>query len=103
MLSDGGSPSSFGNIAALRRPLSDSEWPEPADRMHVFYAEQPGGEFMTFSGWSTPDLRAHDFGAIGHPPLMFRAPAPLESRAPDGSPLVWPSTTTRPPERSSSC
>ena len=88
MLSDGGSPSSFGNVAVTRRPLSDAEWVEASARMHAFYAEQPGGDFMTFSGWSTPDLRAHDFGAIGHPPLMFRAPAPLESPAPDGFTVV---------------
>ena len=43
MLTDGGSPTPFGNVAVLRRPLADAEWPEAARRMHAFYAEQRAG------------------------------------------------------------
>jgi hypothetical protein len=84
MLSDGGSPSLFGNVAVLRRPLAGDEWPEAARRMHEFYAGQPGGSFLVFSGWPTPDVRALGFGAIGHPPLMLRPAAPLATPVPKG-------------------
>ena len=40
------------------------------------------GTSSTFSA-GRHNLPAHDFGLIGHP-LMFRAPLPLESPAPDG-------------------
>ena len=79
MLTDGGSPTPFGNVAVLRRPLADAEWPEAARRMHAFYAEQDGGPFMTFSGWPTPDVRGLGFGAVGHPPLMLRPVGPIDS------------------------
>jgi hypothetical protein len=88
MLTDGGSPTPFGNVAVLRRPLADGEWPEAARRMHAFYAEQDGGRFMTFSGWPTPDVRRLGFGAIGHPPLMLRPAGPVDTLAPHGFTLL---------------
>jgi GNAT superfamily N-acetyltransferase len=84
MLADGGSPTPFGNVAVLRRPILEHEWPVAASRMHDFYAHQPGGPFMTFCGWPTPDLRELGFGAIGHPPLMFRPVEPVELPVLDG-------------------
>jgi hypothetical protein len=83
-LTDGGSPTPFGNVAVVRRPLRDDEWPAAARRMHHFYAEQTGGPFMTFCGWPTPDVRGLGFGAIGHPPLMVRPPAAVVAAAPEG-------------------
>ena len=82
-MTDGGSPSLFRNVVMLRRPLLSDEWPAAARRMHTFFAQQAGGPFMTFCGWPTPDVRPLGFGAIGHPPLMFRPPASLDSPAPD--------------------
>jgi GNAT superfamily N-acetyltransferase len=76
-LTDGSSPSLFANMAVLRRPLSDADWRRAAERMHAFYGERPGGSFLLFSAWPTPDLIELDFGRIGHPPLMLRPPAPL--------------------------
>ncbi|MDQ4097928.1 MAG: hypothetical protein M3144_08695, partial [Actinomycetota bacterium] len=76
-LTDGSSPSMFGNMAVLRRPLNDDDWRRAAERMHGFYGERAGGSFLLFSAWPTPDLIALDFGRIGHPPLMLRLPAPL--------------------------
>jgi hypothetical protein len=83
-MTDGGSPTPFGNVTVVRRPLGDGEWTEAARRMHDFYAEQPGGPFMTFCGWPTPDVRGLGFGAIGHPPLMLRAPGPVVAPSPPG-------------------
>jgi GNAT superfamily N-acetyltransferase len=84
MLSDCASPTPFGNVAVLQRPLAEREWPAAAARMHAFYAEAGGGPFMTFSGWPTPDVRDLGFGAIGHPPLMLRPPSPIEDALPAG-------------------
>ena len=48
--------------------------------MWDFYGGRPGGSFLVFSAWPTPDLRELDFGRIGHPPLMFRSPGPVPRR-----------------------
>lgn len=83
-LTDSGSPSLFANSAVTRRPLSDGEWTEAAAWMHRFYGERPGGPWLLFSAWPTPDLRPHDFGLVGHPPLMLRPPAPVKVRVIEG-------------------
>jgi len=77
MLADGGSPSPFGNVALLRRPIRDDEWPTVSERMQQFFGGHPGGPFLVFSGWPTRDLRSLGFGQIGHPPMMRRPPRPL--------------------------
>jgi hypothetical protein len=78
MLSDGGSASLFGNVAIVRRPIDSSAWGDVAARMHDFYDGRPGGSFMVFSAWPTPDLRGAGFGLVGHPPLMFRPAGPVD-------------------------
>jgi hypothetical protein len=83
LLADGNSPTLFGNVVAPRRPFTAEEWPAAVERMHQFYAGQPGGPFVVFSAWPTPDLRSSDFGRIGHPPVMFRPAAPLAMPAID--------------------
>lgn len=77
MLADSGTGSLFGNAVVLRRPLGLDEWPAVAERVHGFFAGHPGGDFLIFSAWPTPDLRPLDFGLVGHPPLMARPPGPL--------------------------
>lgn len=77
MLADSGTGSLFGNAVVLRRPVEASEWPEVAARLHGFFAGRPGGDFLIFSAWPTPDLRPLDFGRVGHPPLMVRPPGPV--------------------------
>ena len=77
-MGDGGSASLFGNVAVVRRPIDESAWPALAERMQAFYRGRPGGSFLVFSAWPTPDLRPFDFGRVGHPPLMFRPAAPVQ-------------------------
>jgi hypothetical protein len=77
-LLDSGSPSPYVNPAVPRRPLSDDEWRDAATVMHEFFAEQPGGPFIVFAAWPTPDLRAFGFELIGHPPLMVRPASSVE-------------------------
>jgi len=74
---DAGSPSPFGNVVAVTRPIDAAGWPSLAETMHAFYSGRPGGAFLVFSAWPTPDLAGLDFGRIGHPPLMFRPPGPI--------------------------
>jgi GNAT superfamily N-acetyltransferase len=77
-MTDGSSPSPFGNVVVLRRPVPDTDWPALAERVHGFFSGRGGGPFLTFTAWSTPDLSALGFGRVGHPPLMYRPPAPLD-------------------------
>jgi hypothetical protein len=83
-MTDGGSPTPLGNIVMVRRPLLADEWPAAARRMHDFFAQSPGGPFLTFCPWPTPDVRRLGFGAVGHPPLMLRGPGPLDLPDVDG-------------------
>ncbi len=76
-LTDRGSGSLFGNVAVVRQPLDDNGWSVLAGRMHAFYGGRPGGSFVVFSAWPTIDLTGHDFGRVGHPPLMLRTAGPV--------------------------
>jgi hypothetical protein len=77
-LLDNGSPSPYVNPAVLRRPLDDHEWRDAATVIHEFFAQAPGGPFIVFSAWPTPDLRSFGFDLIGHPPMMVRPASPVE-------------------------
>lgn len=77
MAADSGTGSLFGNGVVLRRPVGAAEWPAVAERLHGFYAGRPGGDFLVFSAWPTPDLRPLGFGLVGHPPLMLRPAGPV--------------------------
>lgn len=83
-MSDGGSPAFFGNVAVAGRPLGDADWREAAARLHDFYGGRPGGAFLVFSAWPTPDLVPLDFERIGHPPMMLRLPGRLTVGQIDG-------------------
>lgn len=77
VLTDGGVDAMFANVAVAGRPLGEGEWREAGERMHAFYGGRPGGSFLVFSAWPTPDLAPLGFGRVGHPPLMARLPGPL--------------------------
>jgi hypothetical protein len=98
---DGSSPSLFGNVTVVRRPLAGDEWTALAARLHAFYGGHEGGPFMVFSAWPTPDLTALGFGRIGHPPLMYRAAGPVADEPVPGLELraVGDESTSRDWER----
>ena len=81
---DGGSASLFGNVALLRRPIDAAAWPALTARIHAHFEGHPGGGFLLFSAWPTPDLRHDGLTRFGHPPLMLRPPAPLVDEPVDG-------------------
>jgi ribosomal protein S18 acetylase RimI-like enzyme len=85
---DGSSGSPFGNAVVMRAPLDEEAWRECASHMHAFFAEAPGGPFLVMSAWPTPDLRPHDFGLVGHPPLMLRPVGPLARRTVTGFEII---------------
>jgi hypothetical protein len=72
-LRDLGSPSPFGNVAMLSRPLDDATIPTIA-RIEEFFRAGDGGPYLVFSPWRTGDWTEHGFSRFGHPPLMVRAP-----------------------------
>jgi GNAT superfamily N-acetyltransferase len=85
-LTDTGSATPFGNVAVLTRPAGGDVGAVVA-ALGSFYRRRPGGPFMVFSPWPTGDWTAHGFHRVGHPPLMFRPPAPVDEAA-DGLEVV---------------
>ena len=77
LLVDAGSPSPFGNVAIVRRPLSDDGWRTVLETTAGFYGGRAGGSYLVFSAWPTPDLSGRGLGRVGHPPLMLRPRGPL--------------------------
>jgi hypothetical protein len=78
---DAASPSPFGNIAHLTRPIAESEVDSLVATLRACYGERAGGPFLVFSPFPTPDLSAHGFHLAGHPPFMLRAPQRDETMA----------------------
>lgn len=62
----------FGNTAHLGQPVAESSARQLVEQLRSFYSAQPGGPFLLFSPWPTPDLSEHGLAPVGHPPLMFR-------------------------------
>jgi len=71
-MSDGSSPSFYGNIAHLRGPLRDDDHRLLADALISFFGAGPGGPFLFFAPWPTGDLGRAGFTHAGNPPLMVR-------------------------------
>ena len=77
---DAGSPVAFPNSATLLRPLGEAEAEELVARLARFYARQPGGPWMLWSAWPSPDLAPYGMKLAGYPPLMVRLPAPFSAQ-----------------------
>jgi hypothetical protein len=75
-LADSALPVAFGNMVHLLRPLAESSSAHFVDVVRSFFAAGPGGPFIMWCPWPTPDLRDHGFQLAGHPPLMVRPPGP---------------------------
>jgi len=68
------SPSLFMNQAHLTRPLGPDEVPAVAAALQEAY-QPPGGPYLVFASYPTPDFGPHGFTLEGHPPLMLRLPS----------------------------
>src|SRR5205814_5785740 len=71
-LADSSSPTPFGNLAHLTRPVPDAAAPEVASVIRSFYDARPGGPFLVFAPWPITDLRPYGLMLVGHPPMMLR-------------------------------
>jgi hypothetical protein len=71
---DPGTPNLFPNSATLLRPLAEADAAYLIDRLDAFYGGGPGGPWLLWSPWPTPDLRTYGCQLMGHPPLMVRLP-----------------------------
>jgi GNAT superfamily N-acetyltransferase len=80
---DPGSPSVFPNSATLLRPLAEASAAALVARLDAWYAVSPGGPWMLWSAWPTPDLGAHGMRLMGHPSLMVRLPGALPAAPPE--------------------
>jgi hypothetical protein len=85
VLHDAASTAMFGNTGLLAQPHT-GDGAALAARIRDFYAAGPGGRYVVFSPWPTPDLTPYGFELAGHPPAMYRAaggdapPVPAELR-----------------------
>jgi hypothetical protein len=71
----------FWNRAVLEQPMTSADQIVPT--LRDFYGNE-GPPFLLDSAWPTPDLRAHGFVLMGHPPLMLRpAQLPLPAAPPE--------------------
>ncbi len=71
-LRDLGSPSPFGNVAMLSRPIPDATTASTVARLADFFGASSGGPYLVFSPWPTTDWTEQGFSRVGHPPLMLR-------------------------------
>jgi GNAT superfamily N-acetyltransferase len=71
---DLGSPFHFDNAAVLLRPAADLD--AVLARARAFFSTP----WVLLSVWPTPDLSGLGLRLVGHPPLMFRPPAPWPAR-----------------------
>lgn len=84
-LADTSSPSVFGNVADLYRPVTDPGRARAvAERLTAFYGDAPGGAALVFSVVPTPDLSPYGLQPVGHPPLMVREPGLAPPPLPPG-------------------
>lgn len=75
------SPFHFDNAVVLLRPTPLTDLDAVIARARAFFP--PTRSWVLLSAWPTPDLSDLGLRLVGHPPLMFRLPAPLPSPPPE--------------------
>jgi GNAT superfamily N-acetyltransferase len=81
-LADAGSPVLFDNAAVLLQPPGIADVEDAARRAAAWFP--PDRHAVLLSAWPTPDLRAHGWELMGHPPLMLRTAGGAPPPVPDG-------------------
>lgn len=71
---DAGSASVFGNPVLWTRPVDAEAAADLVRRQSAAFAERPGGPYLLYSIFPTPDLRRLGLDPVGHPPCMARMP-----------------------------
>jgi GNAT superfamily N-acetyltransferase len=74
-LADAASPNSMLNAATLTRPLRRRDTETFTRRLEAFFGtDRPGGPWVLWSAWPTPDLSALGYMSWGSEPIMLRRP-----------------------------
>lgn len=81
---DAHSPSPFGNVVMVERPIPESRTAELGTRLHEWFDGTEGGQYIVYSPWPLADLSPYGLARVGHPPLMARPAGPSNIEAPDG-------------------
>lgn len=83
---DSSCPSFFANPAHWSRPIERDQAIAAVGAMQRAYDQAPGGPYLLYSAYPTPDLRPLGLAPVGHPPLMVRSPTgfPPPAHHPDG-------------------
>jgi ribosomal protein S18 acetylase RimI-like enzyme len=71
---DAGSASVFGNPVLWTRPLDGSAAEAAVARQAEVFGQRPGGAYLLYSAYPTPDLSRFGLQPVGHPPCMVRVP-----------------------------
>jgi ribosomal protein S18 acetylase RimI-like enzyme len=71
---DSGCRSVFGNPVIWARPVDRDRATDLVARMRSTYATRPGGPFLLYSPFPTPNLSSLGLSPVGHPPCMVRMP-----------------------------
>lgn len=71
---DAGSASVFGNPVIWSRPIDAEGAASLVRRQTDAFAARPGGSYLVYSLFPTPDLRPLGLDPVGHPPCMVRVP-----------------------------
>jgi ribosomal protein S18 acetylase RimI-like enzyme len=71
---DARSPSVFGNPVLWTRPLDGPAAEAAVARQAKAFGQRPGGAYLLYSAYPTPDLSGRGLRPVGHPPCMVRVP-----------------------------
>jgi GNAT superfamily N-acetyltransferase len=85
---DPGLANPYPNSATLLRPMTAESVGDLLERLNGFYDSAPGGPWILWSPWATPDLRSRGFIPIGQPPLMVLPPRGFTLPEPAGLEIV---------------
>lgn len=79
---DSGSGSVFGNPVIWSRPVEAEGVAHLVRRQAEFFAARPGGPYLLYSLFPTPNLRRLGLDPVGHPPCMVRFPGLADAARP---------------------
>jgi hypothetical protein len=93
---DTGCLSVSGNHSQWSRPIDVDQAAAVVEALSTHYGRAPGGPYVVFSAFPTPDLHGLGMRAVGHPPLMVRtAGQPVEAGHPNLSLRIERVSTTQ--------
>ena len=71
---DSGCASVFGNRVIWPRPLTNEDASRVVECMKAAFGSRPGGPYLLYSPFPTPNLSSLGLQPVGHPPCMVKMP-----------------------------